>query len=384
MYGAKSALRPLCFAAMVCLPGGAFLLAQSQAHWEVVDKKDGITGATTFYAFANVDVEDNGRVGRVEVKATCDASTLEFQFSYHSSPQLELKRIQGRPFGFFGETVVPPLVANVRTNMDGHVSQLQVQSPYTNAISLRISHLQAEPTRNRERFAMLNPEAKFWAIEPVLQARSIRVELPLANGDAPIVEISPQEPAFRQFASRCYGASHERPGSGASAAPGASNQRPAIQHFSTADEFAAAFPELLRQASSRIGLDPAQYEKESRFVINAVKICSELTIPMAKAIEGTNPNGLPMQGDGGKYATCYQGVELVSQKVNSGGRPAERGITLLVKAVATNWRTPPKSWTDGDQLSVIVFYTGTNPANPMNMAAQDAVPIASAKIDRAK
>jgi len=34
-------------------------------------------------------------------------------------------------------------------------------------------------------------------------AHLIKIELPLTNGDTPVLEIRPQEPSFRSFASRC-------------------------------------------------------------------------------------------------------------------------------------------------------------------------------------
>jgi len=141
-------------------------------------------------------------------------------------------------------------------------------------------------------------------------------------------------------------------------------------------------PEFLRQVSAGIGLDPARYQKESQFVVDAVKTCAQLTVSMAVGMEAGNPTGMPRQGDGGRYSLCYQGAVLVSRNVSPRG-PGEREITLLITPTVRDFKTPPKSWTDGDQFSVIVFYT-LDAEHPLNSAGQGANMIVSAKIDRAK
>ena len=95
---------------------------------------------------------------------------------------------------------------------------------------------------------ILDQSAKHWAVDAVVQAEPIKFELPLANGDTPIVEIRPQDASFRRFVDRCNA---ER-----SLVPRTPGYLRKDKRFAgTADQLAAAFPEMLRQAAAHVGLD---------------------------------------------------------------------------------------------------------------------------------
>ena len=115
-----------------------------------------------------------------------------------------------------------------------------------------------------------------------MQAKLIKFELPLANGDTPIVEIRPQDASFRRFVDRCNA---ER-----SLVPRTPGYLREDKRFAgTADQLAAAFPEMLRQAAAHVGLDGRKYAKAAEIVINTVKAATSRIYRDAFIIRFANP-----------------------------------------------------------------------------------------------
>jgi len=351
--------------ATLCLLAASMLTAQRgpaapQGRWKF---ENGTTGQLSFTGYLRSDT--------VDVEVSCSPSKLVLGIKELDN-RLEFRRVPRTALNGPGVTIAETL--------DGKVAYFQTSSPASNFISLTLTHFRNDFTAQAEARKTVLQKAEdvdlqVSAIDAVLHARTITFKLPLSNGNDLVVDLQPGDDAFRQLASRC--ATYVR------RPPDRPSSLPSQQRFTgTADEFAMRLPEFLRQVSAGIGLDPARYQKESQFVVDAVKTCAQLTVSMAVGMEAGNPTGMPRQGDGGRYSLCYQGAVLVSRNVSPRG-PGEREITLLITPTVRDFKTPPKSWTDGDQFSVIVFYT-LDAEHPLNSAGQGANMIVSAKIDRAK
>ena len=266
--------------------------------WQIRDQKDGMTGASTFSAFLDTKVESNERTGKAEVTLSCKPSELDFQIAYFSDSDrsLGLQRIQPPLMRVLGQVTIPQARVSMRASIDGYLDRLEVPSAHTNAVNF-------EFTGGQGRF-----DLKRWAVDIVLNAKLIKFELPLANGDTPIVEIRPQDPSFRRFADRCNA---ER-----SLVPRPlTYQREDKQFAGTADQFATEFPERLRQAATAVGLNAASFAKAAAIVMDTVKTCARITPAMGMSVAGKGPRGLDA-GDrleGGQYRHCFvgEGVRLL-------------------------------------------------------------------------
>jgi len=223
--------------------------------WQVRDQKDGMTGKSSFFGLLDTKVESNDRTGTAEIKATCDASALEFQITYVADfdRSLGLRRVQPAPIRVFGQASRPQPVVNMRVSIDGYLDTMELPSSHENVVTFEMHGMQSSYNGKREGRAtpmagILDQSAKHWAVDAVVQAKLIKFELPLANGDTPIVEIRPQDASFRRFVDRCNA---ER-----SLVPRTPGYLREDKRFAgTADQLAAAFPEMLRQAAAHVGLD---------------------------------------------------------------------------------------------------------------------------------
>jgi hypothetical protein len=348
----------------ICCPVNAQRPGES---WQIRDQRDGMTGASTFFAFLGTKVESNDRTGKAEVTLRCNASELDFQIAYFSDSDrsLGLQRIQPGPMRVLGQVTIPQPRVSMRASIDGYLDRLEVPSPNTNAVNF-------EFTGGRGRF-----DLKRWAVDVVLQAKLIKFELPLANGDTPIVEIRPQDASFRRFADRCNA---ER-----SLVPHVPTYQREDKRFAgTADQFASEFPERLRQAATAAGLNAASFAKAAAIVVDTVKTCARITPAMGLSVAGKGPRGLDAgdQLEGGKYTHCFvgEGVRLLSTAGDVPPAAGERGLTLIISPPAGF----PGGWVKGNSFGVDVFFPAANSANPYLLTAQDVETIVRARVDRAK
>lgn len=348
----------------LCCPANA---QRPGEFWQIRDQKDGMTGASTFFAFLNSKVESNDRTGRAEVTLRCNPSELDFQISYFSDfdRSLGLQRIQPGPMRVLGQVTIPQPRVSMRASIDGYLDRLEVPSSHENAVNFEL-------TGGQGRF-----DLKRWAVGVVLQAKLIKFELPLANGDTPIVEIRPQDASFRRFADRCNA---ER-----SLVPRAPTyQREDKQFAGTADQFATEFPERLRQAATAAGLNAASFAKAAAIVVETVKTCARITPAMAQSVAGKGPRGLDAgdQLDGGKYTHCFvgEGVRLFSTAGDAPPAAGERGLTLIIDPPGGF----PGGWVKGNSFGVDVFFPPANSANPYLLTAQGVETIVRARVDRTR
>ena len=371
--------------------------ASAQNHgeaWSVREQKDGMTGKGSFFGLLQTKVDSNGRTGTAQVKANCEPSMLEFEITYVADfkPSPGLRRIQGNPSltgvalggAVYGQVSTPRPVVSMRASIDEHLDTLQVPTAEINSVTFRFIGTRAgydAKIRNARStpFARMQAQSeKIWAVDAVLSARLIKFELPLANGDTPILEIRPQDATFRRFVDRCNADRSLEPRT-----PG--YQREDKRFTGTADEFAAAFPDLLRRAAAEARLDAQKYAKAAEIVVNGVKTCAQITPAMGLSVQGKGPRGLDGadQLEGGKYVHCFVGEKggfLLSTAGDKQAPAGERGMTVLIQ--------PPSGmvggWTKGTSFGVDVFFTGANTANPYLMTAPDVEMIVRARVDRAK
>jgi hypothetical protein len=176
--------------------------APSPGQWEVHDSKDPITDEWKFEAFLSANADSNGRHGTFEVTGTCDTSTLTFRIVYLSAFDKNL--------GYKLTNVIPTPKVVARVAIDGRVTNAVAGAPeHPNLAVFLFAPKPAEEGEKKVR-TVLNGFAgiSITDISPreLYAAKLMKVEMPLANGDLPILEIHPQDTAFQRFASRCKAA----------------------------------------------------------------------------------------------------------------------------------------------------------------------------------
>ena len=117
--------------------------------WQVRDQKDGMTGKSSFFGLLDTKVESNDRTGRAEIKATCDASALEFQITYVADfdRSLGLRRIQPAPIRVFGQASRPQPVVNMRVSIDGYLDTMELPSSHENVVTFEMHGMQSSLQR---------------------------------------------------------------------------------------------------------------------------------------------------------------------------------------------------------------------------------------------
>lgn len=178
--------------------------------WRVADKVDPITGVSTFEGRMCADATSNERPGTFSVFATCDAK-LAFRVVYLADPN------PGYQFSG-GNILYHEAHVVMRMSIDGNVNV--VASSTTDhpneATIIFLPTASAEDKKAEGAFGAVIrgavSAARLSAGSPseAFGANLIKVELPLADGGRPILEIRPQEPGFKKFASRCSAAENAR------------------------------------------------------------------------------------------------------------------------------------------------------------------------------
>lgn len=122
------------------------------------------------------------------------------------------------------------------------------------------------------------------------------------------------------------------------------------QFKGTAEEFAASFPVFLERAAAARGLYPSDFQRETEFIIGAVRTCAQITPQMALNV--TTPYGQEDLSKLGKqFDVCHFGYRGVSSEVNpSFKNQVDNGIVLVINSIG-NWR-------DGRGFSVEVLFSG--------------------------
>jgi hypothetical protein len=153
--------------------------------------------------------ESNGREGNFEVTATCSTIGLAFKIIYLSAFDKEL----GYKMSDGNFLLRQPHVI-MRLSLDGDAgSAPSTTSNFINEATLWFQRKMSDEEK-KDLFSgvMLGLASLTSPAEPadVYNAKLLKVELPLNNGDLPILEIRPQDPGFRAFGSRCNAAEDDR------------------------------------------------------------------------------------------------------------------------------------------------------------------------------
>jgi hypothetical protein len=173
--------------------------------WLMCDWKDPITGESQFEANTR---QTFGRAEssfpRFDVTATCAPIGLAFKIVYHSDSDSKI----GYKLSD-GDFLFPKPHVIMRLSLDG--SSGSAPSPttdFTNEATLLFQRKLSDAEKKAVGVGgtiVLGITSLASPAEPaeVYKARLLTVELPLSNGDLPILEIQPQDAEFQRFAARC-------------------------------------------------------------------------------------------------------------------------------------------------------------------------------------
>jgi hypothetical protein len=168
--------------------------------WKVKDESDAMTGTITHELVLKEDVESNGRHGIAEVTTTCDPNSLTFDIVYAAAFDKEMGFVQTQPDPtvFMGQVYSHKPRVMLRMRIDNNIRTVASTADYQNEAILKFSRKPKDPAESL--ITMLDSVG---ITDDIDGAKLMRVELPLTNGDRPIVEIHPQDPVFQSFISGC-------------------------------------------------------------------------------------------------------------------------------------------------------------------------------------
>lgn len=177
--------------------------------WQVYDQKDEIAGESHVEGFLRERAQSNGREGEFQVTATCPSLGLAFKIVYLSSFDKDLGyKMEDGNFLLRRPHVV------MRLNLDGNPgSAPSTTSDFKNEATLWFQRAMTDKEKGDLGTAVLGGLLSITSpAEPkdIYRAKSLKVELPLNNGDRPILNIRPQEAGFPDFVSRCQAADQVR------------------------------------------------------------------------------------------------------------------------------------------------------------------------------
>ena len=269
----------------------------SMAQWSVVNHTDVMTDKTTVLATLNAPVEHNGRMDNVQVNASCNSQSLTFQLIYSDQ---EFKQTANA-------LTKPRVYLRVRLDQNEPFS-VGSASDYPNEAFVRFVHESHDPlTVLGNLGAALSPLS-------VVSARLMRVELPLDNGDAPILEIRPQDVTLKKFLAACDFEDDPAPPSPNSPLHALTNRT----YSGTADDFAGALPGYIQRAAVAMRLRPEDYAKETAAIVAAVRTCARVTPQMYTTLGGgPRPDFSKL---GAEYTVCN-----LSTRVSDANTPIIRG-----------------------------------------------------------
>ncbi len=201
--------------------GADLLNAQSPDHWAFQEKVDQMDDTKSLKAVLHTRVSSNGRSGMVEVTATCAAEVVKLDFVYVSDTDKNMgfQQVQPDPSVNFNQINIPKPRVNMRIRIgDTPVKAISAQTDHVNEAILLFSELSPGQAmadmRGPQGSHDVTPLLRLFAsgasagtIDELYNARLIRLELPLASGDTPVVRITPHDdPDFQKFAAHCEAA----------------------------------------------------------------------------------------------------------------------------------------------------------------------------------
>ena len=163
-----------------------------QEGWEIEEITDRMTGKNSLQGIFWELAVGSQTDGKFKVTATCDDDSLNFLIDFFSDSDPKL--------GFLKHVVPPTLVGHKKPWVDMRV---RIDNGEPKAVTSEDDFINEATVSFSTSPRWFNPNYPAGAPGEALKAKSILVELPLANGDKPILELNPQDPSFKQFVARC-------------------------------------------------------------------------------------------------------------------------------------------------------------------------------------
>jgi hypothetical protein len=134
----------------------------------------------------------------------------------------------------------------------------------------------------------------------------------------------------------------------------------------TVDEFAAAFPEYLERAAMARGLDPRNYDRESKFTIDTIRTCTAITPQMARSVTNRyHVTDLSRLGE--QYRVCTYPTIYPSALI----RPEDLQKMDLQLEILPNWPADNLDRTSPLEFTVKINFTagprGSRVSNPTSI-----------------
>ncbi|HEX4007048.1 MAG TPA: hypothetical protein VHX60_12810 [Acidobacteriaceae bacterium] len=252
--------------------------------WRIESKEGGLNGSVREAVLCEPFHDGRDYVG---VFATCGPG-LALQVVY-TSPDKDLGSMLFQPDAtvVMGQVFNHKMRVTVRYRIDrGEIVTVNPATDYKNEATLKF--VDKDDVSETSVFDRLGA-AGFY--QDFYRAKDVSIELPLNDGETPVVDVRPQDPIFRKFSAAC---------------PGSGVVTDATATYS-ADEFAELLPGMLRKAAVAHGLDSHAWDKEIDYISSAVKTCAQITPQMAA---GSGPKADPLiwHTYGQEYQIC-QGLD---------------------------------------------------------------------------
>jgi hypothetical protein len=168
-------------------------------EWKMCDVPDPITNKTNFEADLYQRLAGQHDRPRFEVVGTCDVAALYLKATYVSTDESSSTYKWGPSLGAQRVTV--------RLAIDGRSGAgVSLPMEFTNQAKLAfLRPLTSDETKNTASIIFEGLASLVSVAKPaeIFDAKSVKIELPLANGGLPILDFKPQDPEFHQFASKC-------------------------------------------------------------------------------------------------------------------------------------------------------------------------------------
>jgi hypothetical protein len=365
----------------------------ADGQWKLRTTTDQMSGQSRLQAIMAANADSNGRHGTFEVTATCTKKILAFTITYHSAfdKDLGFQRTQGAStvnldpaltlggtltVGSTGTVNTPKPQVNLRARIDdGNIQSLVSASDYRNQATVLFTQQTSGDALSRAfqgDFQNMVSSLQGMAIAlgaagttaEAYHANIIRVELPLANGDAPVLVIRPQDPSFRAYASKCVALDPSAFVNEIKAADGfvysSKTVLPGRLFEGTAEAFATALPGFLQRAAPTTGFSAETSQKDAAFIAQVVRTCAQITPQMAKSAtdEGVllvgDVNRLPHLGD--QYKDCIFGYINVSERLGTYNKETERAVWLYIDPLGPPARLPNGKWQNGQGFLAWVYF----------------------------
>jgi hypothetical protein len=338
-------------------------VAQIQGQWQVHDKADQMSGARMLSVTIVQDIESNDRHGNLDLTAKClsdGAVTLNFVYrsKVREGAGFYLKNGSQGPFTF------------IRSRIDGaEVVTTPAGSDYPNQAAL--DFIVGERSTDLPGMPAARYFREVGSVGSLFGAQRIKFEFTLDNGDTPMLEIHPQDPGFRQFATACANKDAAPQSSGAITSGKIS------ESMFTAAEFVALLPDALRKAAVDRGLDLHAYDKELQFVSDAIKTCAQITPQMATDPARPERDAAVWSKYGKQYGICTT-ITSVDASVEAGNphgssadpnRPRTNDVMIRIgQPVGQHYKDGK-----GFEVSISVLYDKTPLFDSVNIG-QDSQP----------